>query len=392
MGHGTFQDLHRLIKYKLKQIGGICMKKKSNLGAITVGILIVSILVSTAIITLTGCDVQEEPVITPSETISGDNIQEGPIAIVTSLEDNIKENAAWCGTFNLIWNDLKEVYAKQDIDFGIPSEIVDHLNEGTFSVKDLSEDSYYKTHGIPTLELKEEIEKAIKDKFDEESDILDELDWSGNPHHRILYCMLKKEFEFPKVFTKLSEGTFGDNQTATYFGIDSSTKKEVGNQVKVLYYNSEDDFAVKLLTKQNDEVILTVGRNENNFLDIYNEIIEESKKYEGSYHFNDDRLKIPYIKFDLKEEIEEVENKPFLFADGTEWTIYKALQTIQFELDEKGGRVKSEAAIAMKDNAIMMPSEPRNLYVDEAFTIFLVEEGMELPYFAAKISDIDTIQ
>ena len=38
---------------------------------------------------------------------------------------------------------------------------------------------------------------------------------------------------------------------------------------------------VKLLTKQNDEVILTVGRNENNFLDIYNEIIEESKKYKN---------------------------------------------------------------------------------------------------------------
>ena len=243
------------------------------------------------------------------------------------------------------------------------------------------------------MELKEEIEKAIKDKFNEKSDILDEFEWNGNPSYRILYCMLKKEFKFPKVFTKLGEGKFGKNQTATYFGIDSSTQESVSAQVRVLYYNSKNDFAVKLLTEQNDEVILTVGRNENNFLDIYNAITKETQNYEGSHRFGEmDRLKIPHIKFNLKEEIEEVENKPFLFSNGTEWEITKAIQTIQFELDEEGGKIKSEAAIAMKDNAIAIMDEPRNFYVDEAFTIFLIEEGRELPYFAAKISDIDTIQ
>ena len=35
--------------------------------------------------------------------------------IVTSLEDEITSNTAWCGTFNLIWNDLKNDLAKQDI-------------------------------------------------------------------------------------------------------------------------------------------------------------------------------------------------------------------------------------------------------------------------------------
>ena len=46
----------------------------------------------------------------------------------------------------------------------------------------------------------------------------------------------------------------------------------------------------------------------------------------------------------------------------------------------------------MRENAIMIEDEPRHFYVDQAFTIFLVEEEEELPYFAAKISDIDTIQ
>ena len=37
--------------------------------------------------------------------------------IALSLEDEIKPNTAWCGTFNLIWNDLKNNLAKQDIVF-----------------------------------------------------------------------------------------------------------------------------------------------------------------------------------------------------------------------------------------------------------------------------------
>ena len=81
-----------------------------------------------------------------------------------------------------------------------------------------------------------------------------------------------------------------------------------------------------------------------------------------------------------------------MLANGREYVIYKALQTIQFELDEEGGRIKSEAGIGMKNTSIAMPEEPRNFYVDQAFTIFLVEEGEELPYFAAKISDIENIQ
>ena len=75
--------------------------------------------------------------------------------------------------------------------------------------------------------------------------------------------MLKKEFEFPKVFTKLENGDFGKYKNVKYFGIDSSTDEAVRNQVEVLYYNSSSDFAIKLKTKQNDEVIISRGNTEN---------------------------------------------------------------------------------------------------------------------------------
>lgn len=389
------------------------MKKRSNLGAVGIEILLVPAVIIVAVLYLSNSKIEpiepiqhkpvvvdpiDEPIENPTVPKVDGQISErieddGKLNIVTSLEDTIDEDTVWCGIFNLVWNDLRDELVKQDIIFAESNETVENLNKGTFTVEHISEDSYYKTYGIPTLELKKQIEKAIKDKFNEKSDILNSFKWDGDINRYFLYGMLKKEFKFPKVFTKLGEDTFGNNQTAKYFGIDGSTEDEVKNQVRVLYYNSENDFAIKLLTKQNDEVILTVGNDKSTFLDIYNFVSEESTLYTGSKHLaNRDRVKIPNIKFDLKENITDVENKPFYFSNGIEYVIDKALQTIQFELNEEGGKVKSEVGMSVGVTSVAPVEVSRYFFVDESFTIFLIEEGRELPYFAAKISDIENIQ
>ena len=46
------------------------------------------------------------------------------ISSVLSLEDKIQENTIWCGTFQLIWNDLKNDLAKQDIVFNPQLKVV----------------------------------------------------------------------------------------------------------------------------------------------------------------------------------------------------------------------------------------------------------------------------
>ncbi len=138
---------------------------------------------------------------------------------------------------------------------------------------------------------------------------------------------------------------------------------------------------------------MSVGNDKDSFLDIYNEILNDSKKYTGSSRFNDyDTFKMPYISFDLKEEITEVENKPFYFSNGDEYIIQMALQTIKFDLDEKGGKIKSEAGMMVNKSAMIVTDKPRNFNVDKTFTIFLIEKENDLPYFASKISDISTVQ
>ena len=90
--------------------------------------------------------------------------EENGLNVVLSLEDEISNNSVWCGTFNLVWNDLKNDVAKQDIVFMPQLKVAENLNKGTFNTNYLSEESYYKIHGYAIKELKEKIKKKIKKK------------------------------------------------------------------------------------------------------------------------------------------------------------------------------------------------------------------------------------
>lgn len=317
------------------------------------------------------------------------------LSVALTLEDEIQNNTIWCGTFQLIWNDLKNDLAKQDIVFTPQLEVVENLNKETFTIDDISEESYYKKLGTPSLELKEEIENAIKEKFNETSNILDDFDWENvGPEDYFLYVMLKKEFEFRTEFEELENGKFGEYDNIEYFGIETDESEILRDQVQVLFYNSKDDFAIKLITKQNDEVILYKNPEGKTFNEIYQNILNKENAYTGAFKLlKGEQLKIPNISINTKKEFTEIEDKVFLFSNGDEYRISKALQTIEFELDRKGGRITSEAGMMVTKEAIEFePEEKREFFVDDTFVLFLIESGKDTPYFAALIDDITKFQ
>ena len=187
------------------------------------------------------------------------------ITVVPTMRDTITADSSWCGTFQLVWNDMKNDVVKKDVIFTPQEEMAENLNRGEFTQDMLSEEYYFKTYGLKSLELKEQIENGIKEKFNQESDILNDFNWSeselDDPNNAdvrryFFYVMLYRKFEFLQEFDKLENGKFGDKYNdIEYFGIDESTKNSVGNQIDVLYYNSKDDFAIIVNTKTDDEVI-----------------------------------------------------------------------------------------------------------------------------------------
>ncbi len=323
------------------------------------------------------------------------------VLVVPTFVDKIDKDAAWCATFNLIWNDLKNDLVKQDIKFNKNNTYVDNLNKELFKESDISNDYYYKVYGKKTLELKSEIEKNIKEKFNQTSDILDRFDWSedaldnnSNSLERyIFYTMLYREFKYKTQFVKLDEDKFNDTKNVKYFGVKDN-KESYKNQINVIYYNNEDDFAIKLTTTSNDEIIINKNPKGVTFEEIYNNIITTGSKYKGNKEFTkSDNFKMPYINLNVLKEYHELENKEFHDKDNNTLIIDKALQTIKFELNENGGKIKSEAGMdVVKFSSLDSKEESRNLNVNKTFAIFLKEDSKDKPYFAAKIDDISKYQ
>ncbi|MBQ8472375.1 MAG: hypothetical protein IJ501_02600 [Bacilli bacterium] len=295
------------------------------------------------------------------------------VKIVPTLITKLCDNAIYTSTFQLIWNDLKEE-VESDIVFldDNNNQMVLDLNQETFKESDLSPDYYYKKHGYMTPSLKEEIKTNILNKFNKNSDILDEFNFYDDSQDYFFYSMLAREFEFLYPFDVLND---------TEFGINENSKSELDKNIKVLYYKDYSNYAVLLETKNNDEIILVKGAVDNNFLEIYQGINLEIYEQFNS----DDTISISNLDFKVNGSYKELENKKFLIGDNF-YEIDKTLEVIEFKMNNKGGSVKSEAGMSVNKMSFV-PS--RHFDFSDNFTLFIKEKDKNLPYLGIKISDIE---
>ena len=294
------------------------------------------------------------------------------VEIVPTLISNVENNTIWCGTFQLIWNDLQEEVGS-DIVFldDMENQMVLDLNQRTFTENDISGNYYYKNYGFMTPSLKEEIEKGISEKFQETSNILNNFEFQEDSKDYFFYTMLVVDFEFLKPF---------DNINNNIFGITNDSLEELNQNVKVLYYLDDENYAVLLKTTTDTEVILVKGENGNNFLEMY-----QSLNLENQEDFlSDDIISISKFNFEVEGSFDEIEEKEFLINDES-YTIGKTMQTIEFKMDNKGGSLKSEAGMEVNKGSI----SNRVFDFTDDFTLFLKEEDKSLPYFAINIDNIE---
>ena len=326
---------------------------------------------------------------TKGNTTGGEVMQneDNKIDLLTSSRDeSTNANFMWVGTFPLIWDELKQKYIGDDVVFddGAAKTIVENLNTEPFDKTEINENSYYLKSSYKINEaLKKEIETALKEKFNETSDILNDFDFSDQDNALFLYAMLKKDFKFRQAFTKLSKDKFnGGTKDVEYFGIDKNSDKSLKDNVSVLFYKDPNEYAVVLATESEDEVIL-YRTDKKMTLANYFEELNANEDYDDFY--SEDTLKIPVIKLNEKKEFKELENHTI---NHTNLSISKALETVKFNMDEKGVYLKSEAGMMiMKASLMEEKPEPRNYNFDKGFTLFLKERDAEMPYFMLRVEN-----
>lgn len=300
------------------------------------------------------------------------------------------QNRIWVGTFQLVWNELTDKIVKAPVKFlDFDSQMANNLNQKQFKKSNLNEKSYYVKSGIVSPALKAEIEKNIKSKFHETSDILKMFDFTYNPEKIFVYAMLKKDFRFPNAFDKLATGNFGNSQEKVkYFGINDNSNQKLYKNVSVLFYNDDNDFAVKLYTKGKDEVLLYRTNDDKTFDKYYAELNDKTAKYSGDKNFvKNDTLTIPDIKLYQETSFNELEGHQIV---GTNMQIDKTIETVDFRMNNKGVKLKSEAAIMLRCMSLA-PRDGRDFTFNNNFVLFLIEKDQNTPYYAMKVSDVAAI-
>lgn len=290
------------------------------------------------------------------------------------------------------------------------SDLLNELNKKSFTKEMLSSDYYYIKIEKTTPELKNTILQDIKDKFNiQNSSVLDNINFDvyKNENSYTIYSMLFKKFTFITPFDELASSTFKKNDKEItqnivvnnsndvqdnnikyikYFGINVGSNKNLYNNVDVLFYNNNSDFAVKLKTKEGDEVLLYRTNNSESFNELFNQMQNKTNSYTENKSFaKGDELKVPYIDVDTIINYDELCGKEIKGTNGL--YIVNALQNVKFNLNERGGNLISEALTT--DDYKNTPQRYFNF--DNKFILFLKEENKANPYFALKVDTTDIL-
>ena len=289
----------------------------------------------------------------------------------STLDENTINNL-WVGTLDLAWKDLEDKIGKDKIEIeGGNPDIANELNSSTFS-KDMLDSNDY--------EIK--VERTITDGY--------KID-----------ATLKKELNFLEVFDNFSydytQWTFGDSEEyIKYFGINNASPEEMNKNVAVLFYNKisnenlrSNDMAIKLKTKEGDEIILYRTDDNKSFDEYYQDIELKSSQYKGSTEFSeDDELRIPYIRINGEIFYDELYDKEIKNSKGL--YIYDVIQNVNFSLNEKGCNLSSKATMVTEYMGI--GEDTKYCYFDDTFVLFMKERDCNRPYFALKVDNSDILE
>lgn len=288
----------------------------------------------------------------------------------------------------LAWNELMD-YIEGKIIFDVQNEPTNLLNEKIFTKDMLQENEYYIKIGRTTEEFRKEVQDEVRKKFN--INVLDNVSFNRvDEEHYTIYVLFMKKFEFLIPFDKLESGNFNNSEEKVeYFGINSMSDEKLNNNVEVLFYNNENDFCIKLKTRENDELILYRTDSCDSFETAYGELLQKSVQYTGEKNFNnkEDILKIPKIQINTVNNYNELCNVKI--KNMKQMYIANALQDVNFSLNEKGENVESEAGIYNK--LYTVATDGRKFIFSDKFIIFMKKSNSELPFFSLKINDTNIL-
>lgn len=287
----------------------------------------------------------------------------------STLDENTINNL-WVGTLDLAWKELEDKIGLNKIELeGEMPQIANDLNESTFSKEMLNPNDY-----------KINVERTVTNGY--------KID-----------ATLNKELNFLESFDNFNDykWTFGNSDEAIkYFGINNASPEKMNKNVEILFYNKlnngsllSNDMAIKLKTKEGDEIILYRTDDKKSFDEYYEDIKVKTENYKGRTEFSeDDELRVPYVRVNGMINYNQLYDKKIKNSKGL--YIYDVVQNVNFYLNERGCNLSSKAAMVTEYMGI--GEDTKYCYFQDTFIIFMKESNSDKPYFALKVDNNDILE
>lgn len=302
-----------------------------------------------------------------------------------------EENALWCGTFQLAWNEACTLVG-EDLHLNNEPAMVGILNKRAFTKQDLDAKSYVAVAGFVKDGVHRQIVQQLEDTFDGQATprYIPPKSLTPRPQDIVVYSYLFKNLEFQTPFERISKPVAFGTAQVSCFGIGEEYKSkhhEMLGQFVILDYQDEDDFVIEFKTKSSDDrVILAKVQPEPTLETTVQTVQKRAANPEPTRPDVGDVLKVPKFNFDITRKYRELECKRLLIKNpnvANDLLVLSALQNVRFQFDEKGVRLRSESHIAIGCGA-SPPSPPTRhvMIFDKPFLVMLHRTEANVPYFA----------
>lgn len=299
------------------------------------------------------------------------------------------KNVLWCATFQMAWDSAAA-------GFGAPihlipaSKLADSLNRNPFDRRWIDEASVFITQGPMNEDILGKIDDGMRNLTGEKSKLANRLGKDSAPDDLVFFAGLKKDLEFSQPFGKLGNWKLG-KRNVPWFGFtpEQQNTGPLHNQVRVHHYRAKDDFIIELMSKTTeDQLILaklpappkTPGELSQNVL----KHLRANAPHAGAT----DMLAVPNVVAEESAEFPQLEGRKVV---GSGMILRKALQTIDFRMDEKGVKLRSEAAVSF-GCSVQPHVIPRLMILDPPFAIVMKRKIAPQPYFVAWIANADLLR
>lgn len=298
------------------------------------------------------------------------------------------QNVLWCASFQMAW-DSAGAKIGRPIRLRPPSKLADALNGSSFDRSWVDEDSVFTTEGRMDDGVLERINEGCLAKSGKPSRLVEKLGKNADPSDLVFYAMLFKDLEFENPFGKLGNWKIGE-RAVPWFGF-SPDQKETGpllKQVRVHHYAAKNDFVIELLSKPAGDQLLLAKLPElpKSPAEVSRSVLRRLQA-DAPEARHDDLLAVPNVVVDEEAQFTDLEGRR---VEGKELFVRNAYQTVEFRMDEKGVKLRSEGGVSFGCSAEAR-IEPRLMILDPPFALILKRGDAPQPYFVAWFANADLL-